>query len=146
MNEIVLMGVSFVFVFALSVQQQNIFYGRYIPAVANAAFIASLNLFVVKMGSQASPTEVLAFIVGQPLGTAAAMWLSSRRLRSQIQNSTTLAPDRGLAAICARGSPCAVGPLDCNGIHRCGEIVSPLPAGARILDTCQRLWQKRCRH
>jgi hypothetical protein len=87
MNEIGLLGGSFVFVFALSFQQQNIIYRRYFPAIANAAFIAALNLFVVKVGSQASPTEMLAFIAGQPLGTAAAMWLSGRRLTSQAIDS-----------------------------------------------------------
>ena len=87
MNEIGLLGGSFVFVFALSFQQQNIIYRRYVPAIANAAFIAALNLFVVQVGSQATPTEMLAFIAGQPLGTAAAMWLSSRRLTSQAIDS-----------------------------------------------------------
>lgn len=80
MNEIGMFGGSFVFVFALSIQQHNIHGGRYLMAVFNAAFIASLNLLVVKIGSQATPSEMLAFIAGQPLGTVAAMWLSSRNL------------------------------------------------------------------
>ncbi len=96
MNEIALLGGSFVFVFALSYQQQNIFYRRYFLAVVNAAFIASLNLFVVKVGSQATPAEMLAFIAGQPLGTVAAMWLSSRRLASQAQEAQSSAPERGM--------------------------------------------------
>jgi len=73
MNEIGLFCGSFVFVFALSFQQQNIHYKRYFPALINAAFIAGLNLFVVRLGSQASTTEMLAFVAGQPLGSAAAM-------------------------------------------------------------------------
>jgi hypothetical protein len=96
MNEIGLLGGSFVFVFALSFQQQNIIYRRYFPAIANAAFIAALNLFVVKVGSQASPTEMLAFIAGQPLGTVAAMWLSSRRLTSRTIDSQASSLDRGI--------------------------------------------------
>ena len=96
MNEIGLLSGSFIFVFALSFQQQNIIYRRYFPAIANAAFIAALNLFVVKVGSQATPTEMLAFVAGQPLGTAAAMWLSSRRLVSQANDQKTLALDRGI--------------------------------------------------
>jgi len=95
-NEIALLGGSFVFVFALSFQQQNIFYRRYFPAIFNAAFIAALNLLVVKVGSQATPTEMLAFIVGQPLGTVAAMWLSSRRLASQAQEALNPAGEREL--------------------------------------------------
>ena len=97
MNEIALLGGSFVFVFALSYQQQNIFYRRYFPAVVNAAFIASLNLLVVKMGSQATPAEMLAFIAGQPLGTVAAMWLSSRRLTSPAEEAQSSALERGMS-------------------------------------------------
>lgn len=97
MNEIALLGGSFVFVFALSYQQQNIFYRRYFPAVVNAAFIASLNLLVVKLGSQATPAEMLAFIAGQPLGTVAAMWLSSRRLTSHTQEAQSSALERGMS-------------------------------------------------
>ena len=84
MNEIGMFCGSFVFVFALSFQQQNIHYGRYFLAMVNAVFIASLNLFVVAVGAQASLTEMLAFVVGQPLGTVAAMWLSARRLEHQL--------------------------------------------------------------
>ncbi len=88
MNEIALFAGSFVFVFALSFQQQNVHYRRYFLAVVNSAFIAALNLFVVKLGSQASPSEMLAFIAGQPLGTLLAIWLSSRSLSPQVQEST----------------------------------------------------------
>ena len=80
MNEIGLFGGSFVFVFALSFQQQNIHHRRHILAAINASCIAALNLFVVKMGAQASTTEMLAFIAGQPLGTLTAMWLGERAL------------------------------------------------------------------
>ncbi len=87
MNETALFFGSFVFVFALSFQQQNVHYRRYFLAVVNSAFIASLNLLVVKVGSQASPTEMLAFVAGQPLGTAAAIWLGSRGQITQPRNS-----------------------------------------------------------
>jgi hypothetical protein len=97
MNEIGLFCGSFVFVFALSLQQQNIHGGRYFLAVVNAAFIASLNLLVVKVGSQASPTEMLAFVAGQPLGTVAAMWLGSRSQSIHPRNSTASRLDREAA-------------------------------------------------
>ncbi len=87
MNEMGLFGVSFVFVFALSFQQQNIHHRRYLFALINAAFIAALNLFVVRLGAQASPTEIFAFIAGQPLGTVAAMWLNSHPLTPKLQSS-----------------------------------------------------------
>lgn len=97
MNEIALFVGSFVFVFALSLQQQNVHYRRYFLAVVNSAFIASLNLLVVKLGSQASPTEMLAFVAGQPLGTVAAMWLGSRSQSTQTRNSPTSTLERETA-------------------------------------------------
>ncbi len=78
MNEIGLFSGSFVFVFALSLQQQNVHARRYLLALVNSAFIAALNLFVIRLGSQASTTEMIAFIAGQPLGTVLAMWVGSR--------------------------------------------------------------------
>lgn len=89
MNEIGMLGSSFIFVFALSFQQENIHYGRYCLAIINSACIASLNLFVVAVGAQASPTEMMAFIIGQPLGTVAAMWLSKQRLRHQLHEPSS---------------------------------------------------------
>lgn len=102
MNEIGLFAGSFVFVFALSFQQQNIHYRRYLPALINAAFIAALNLFVVKLGSQASPMEMLAFVAGQPLGTAAAMWMHELRLKTQLEGSKqeTTARQMACVAVC----------------------------------------------
>jgi disulfide bond formation protein DsbB len=88
MNEIALFVGSFVFVFALSFQQQNVHYRRYFLAVINSAFIAALNLFVVKMGAQASPSEVAAFVAGQPLGTMAAIWLSNHTLPAHDKEPT----------------------------------------------------------
>ena len=87
MNEIGLFFGSFVFVFALSFQQHNIHYKRYFPALINAAFIAALNLIVVRLGSQASPSEMLAFIAGQPIGTLAAMWLHEYRMKNHRENT-----------------------------------------------------------
>lgn len=94
MNEIALFCGSFVFVFALSIQQQNLHHRRYGLAVVNSAFIAALNLFVIKVGSQASPTEMLAFITGQPLGTAVAMWLGGRSPILRNRNSPRWPLDR----------------------------------------------------
>jgi hypothetical protein len=90
MNEIALFGGSFIFVFALSFQQQNIHYRRHLLAAVNAAMIAALNLFVVKLGAQASTTEMLAFIAGQPLGTLTAMWLGERALAARPQTDSSI--------------------------------------------------------
>jgi hypothetical protein len=83
MNEIGLFGGSLVFVFALSLQQQNVLARRYLPALVNSAFIATFNLFVIRLGSQATATEMIAFIAGQPLGTVLAIWVGGRSSRVQ---------------------------------------------------------------
>ena len=73
MKELALFCGSFATVFALSFQQHNIQLRRQTMALINATFIGMLNLIILKIGSQASPSEMIAFIVGEPLGTLAAM-------------------------------------------------------------------------
>ncbi|MBI5900717.1 MAG: hypothetical protein HZB40_15995 [Rhodocyclales bacterium] len=76
MTEFALFGGSFAFVFAISLQQQNVHHQRFALAFINSAAIAALNLVVVKLGSAASPTEMAAYIAGQPMGTLLAMRLT----------------------------------------------------------------------
>ncbi len=76
MTEFALFAGSFAFVFALSLQQQNVHHQRFALAFVNSAAIAALNLLVVKLGSAASPTEMVAYIAGQPMGTLVAMRLN----------------------------------------------------------------------
>lgn len=76
MTELALFGGSFAFVFAISLQQQNVHHQRFALAFMNSAAIAALNLLVVKLGSAASPTEMAAYIAGQPMGTLLAMRLN----------------------------------------------------------------------
>lgn len=78
MKELALFCGSFAIVFALSFQQHNIRLRRQTMALINATFIGMLNLIILKIGSQASPSEMLAFIVGEPLGTLAAMQVHDR--------------------------------------------------------------------
>ena len=78
MKELVLFAGSFAAVFALSFQQHNIHLRRRTLALINASFIGMLNLMILKIGPQASPSEMLAFIAGEPLGTLAAMCLHDR--------------------------------------------------------------------
>lgn len=78
MTELALFTGSFAIVFALGFQQQNIHYRRHILAMLNAIFIGILNLAMLKLGPQATTTEMLAFIAGQPLGTFAALWMNGR--------------------------------------------------------------------
>lgn len=84
MHELSLFASAFFFVCALVVQQRNVQLRCYLSAMLNAGFIASLNLFVIRLGGQATETELLAYIAGQALGTLAAMhvsdwWIDRRR-------------------------------------------------------------------
>jgi hypothetical protein len=74
MKEIALFGGSFALVFALSFQQHHVHCRRYGFTFINAVIIGMLNLVMLKLGSQASPTEMLAYISGGPMGSVVAMW------------------------------------------------------------------------
>lgn len=74
MKEIALFGGSFALVFALSFQQHHVHCRRYGFTFINAVIIGMLNLVMLKLGSQASPTEMLAYILGGPMGSVVAMW------------------------------------------------------------------------
>lgn len=78
MKEIALYGGSFTLVFALSFQQHHVQCRRYRFAFINAAIIGMLNLLMIKLGSQASPTEMLAYISGGPMGSVVAMWVHDK--------------------------------------------------------------------
>jgi hypothetical protein len=78
MAELALFAGSFAIVFALGFQQQIIHHRRHLLAMLNATTIGMLNLLLLKLGPQASPSEMIAFIAGQPLGTLAALWLIGR--------------------------------------------------------------------
>lgn len=90
MTELLLFSGSFAFVFAVSLQQQNVHHQRFALALVNSATIAALNLLIIRLGSAASPTEMAAYIAGQPMGTLVAMWINSRlRPRQSGQESAT---------------------------------------------------------
>lgn len=74
MKEFALFGGSFALVFALSFQQHHVHCRRYYFTFINAVIIGMLNLVMLKLGSQASPTEMLAYISGGPMGSIVAMW------------------------------------------------------------------------
>jgi hypothetical protein len=78
MKEIALFGGSFALVFALSFQQHHVHCRRYGFAFTNAVIIGILNLVMIKLGSQASPTEMMAYISGGPMGNVAAMWVHDK--------------------------------------------------------------------
>ena len=78
MKEMALFGGSFALVFALSFQQHHVHSRRYGYTFVNAVIIGLLNLVMLKLGSQASPTEMMAYVSGGPVGNVAAMWVHDR--------------------------------------------------------------------
>ena len=77
MNAALLFLGSFFIVFALGFQQHNVHYRRYQAAFLNAILIGVLNLLVLRLGPTASMTEMAAFLIGEPLGSVAAIWLNT---------------------------------------------------------------------
>lgn len=78
MNALLLFAGSFFIVFALGFQQHNIHYRRYQAAFVSGIFIGVMNLLVLRLGPSASAPEMLAFLVGGPLGSVAAIWLNGK--------------------------------------------------------------------
>lgn len=87
MNELVLFGGAFAIVFALSFQQHHVHCRRFNLAFLNSFVIGVLNLLMLKLGSQATPSEMTAYITGGPLGTLAAMWAHDRMFSSEVVNN-----------------------------------------------------------
>lgn len=78
MNAFLLFLSSFTIVFAFAFQQHNVHYRRYRLAVATALLIDALHLVLLKLGAAATVPEMMAFLIGGPLGTLAAMWLNDK--------------------------------------------------------------------
>lgn len=90
MTELALFAGSFSIVCALGFQQQNILRRRHLMAMLNATLIGTLNLLMLKLAPQASPSEMLAFVAGEPLGTFAALWLNGRLLGDRCDDLPAL--------------------------------------------------------
>jgi hypothetical protein len=78
MNAFLLFTGSFFIVLALGFQQNNVHYRRYQAAFLNGIFIGIMNLLVLRLGPNASPVELAAFLMGGPLGIVAAIWLNCK--------------------------------------------------------------------
>ncbi len=88
MNEAYLFISSFSLVCALVLQHRFVERRGYLAAAINSGFIAALNILAVKLGAQASPSEITAFILGQPFATLMTMaacdrWLVSSPLANK---------------------------------------------------------------
>lgn len=79
MIELALFASSFVTVFALGFQQQNVVGAHYRAAFLTSFLIGTGNLFILKLvPGETSVTEIAAYLAGGPLGIIASMWVHRR--------------------------------------------------------------------
>lgn len=81
MNELWLLGSTFVLVFALGFQSLNVNGGHYVLAFLTSLVIGVANLVLFKLAPNATPTEMAAFLAGGPFGIVASMWVHRRYVR-----------------------------------------------------------------
>jgi hypothetical protein len=78
MIELLIFASSFVSVFALGFQSQNVNNGHYWAAFMTSFAIGGGHLLLYKLVPDASLSEVLAYLIGGPLGITASMWAHRR--------------------------------------------------------------------
>lgn len=81
MNELWLFVSTFVLVFALGLQSLNVNGGHYLAAFLTSFLIGGANLVVLKLAPNATPTEIIAYLSGGPLGIVASMAAHRRVVR-----------------------------------------------------------------
>lgn len=78
MSELILFASSFILVCALGVQSLNVNRGHYVAAFLTSFVVGSAQMVLLKLGPDASWTEIAAFLAGGPLGIISAMRLHTR--------------------------------------------------------------------
>lgn len=72
-NTLILFASSFAIVFMLGLQSLTVNAGHVRAAMVNSTLIGCANITLLKLGHSASGWEVVAYIVGGPLGIYASM-------------------------------------------------------------------------
>lgn len=83
MTELALFVSTFGLVFALGMQSLNVNGGHYIAAFITSFFIGASNLIVLKIAPSATPTEMIAYLIGGPFGIIASMITHRKFFRSK---------------------------------------------------------------
>ena len=81
MTALVLFASTYVVVFALGFQQQNVTGGHYVAAFFTSFAIAGAQLFLYKLAPDAHGPEILAYFLGGSFGIVSSMWLHRRVIR-----------------------------------------------------------------
>lgn len=66
---------AFATVFLLGIQQQNVTGRHYIAAMITSIGIGSAQVFLWRLVPSANVSEIVATLLGGPVGIVAAMWL-----------------------------------------------------------------------
>lgn len=78
MNELILFTSTFVLVFAFGIQSQSVNQGHYRIAFFNSFIIGTGNIVLYKLAPEANATEIIAYLLGGPLGITASMYVHRR--------------------------------------------------------------------
>ena len=78
MIELALFASTFMLVMLLGLQSLNVNNGHHWAAFITSFGIGASNLVLFKLAPDANTTEMLAYLLGGPLGILAAMWLHPR--------------------------------------------------------------------
>jgi hypothetical protein len=80
-TELLLFASTFVVVFALGLQSQNVIHGHYAAAFVTSFVIGAMNMVLYKLAPNASWSEISAYLCGGPLGIVASMVAHRRATR-----------------------------------------------------------------
>lgn len=80
MNALVLFSTTFVLVFALGVNTLSVNKGQYGIAFLTSFLISGSNLVILRTVPQGDLFEVVAYMLGGPIGIVASMWAHKRFL------------------------------------------------------------------
>ena len=80
MTELLLFVSTFVVVFALGFQQQNVTGGHYIAAFFTSFVIGLAYLSLYKLMPDATPSQIAAYLGGGPFGIMSSMWVHRRTI------------------------------------------------------------------
>lgn len=85
MTELVLFLSAFVSVFALGFQSLNVNRGHYCAAFFTSFVIGIGHLCLYRFLPEATPSQIVAYLLGGPLGITSSMWAHRWLFRSAAQ-------------------------------------------------------------
>jgi drug/metabolite transporter (DMT)-like permease len=78
MTALIIFAGTFVLVFGIGFQSLNAINGQYIAAVLSSIAVSISNLILFKTLPQATPFEVVAYVIAGPIAIVCSMWVHKR--------------------------------------------------------------------